>query len=187
MNRLFIIFCFMASVRATKPVAIKLVDIEVLTFKKNHQTTTAKSLSFPQLKCSGQNCKHAPDVVKCVNVGIDDYGEVNWRCEADLPSWLSFGKVDISCEGFPKGSANVLVGSCRFKYSLFGTNPSIGGYLIIALIVFIIGCKYPCCGAGLVIAAALLPRKKRGGRKGIWGSSTTRRTAKAFVSKTHIR
>ena len=72
MNRLFIIFCLMASVRATKPVAIKLVDIEVLTFKKNHQTTTAKSLDFPQLKCYGQNCKHAPDVVQCVNVGIDD-------------------------------------------------------------------------------------------------------------------
>ena len=199
MNKLFVIFCFMASVHATKPTAVKLTDIQVLTLKKNYLTTTAKSLSLTQLECSGYNCKHAPDVVQCTNSGIDDRGEVNWSCEGDLPTGLSFKNACISCEGFPKGSGNVLVGSCRFKYSLssahrgHNTPASIGAIMIITFVIIVGACN--CPGAllgGIALGAALGGGgRRRRGRRGIWGGSSggtsDRRTAKAFVSKTHIR
>ena len=195
MNKLFVIFCFMASVRATKPTAVKLTDIKVLTFKKNYLTTTAKSLPLTQLECSGYNCKHAPDVVQCTNSGIDDRGEVNWSCEGDLPTGLSFKNACVSCEGLPKGSGNVLVGSCRFTYSLsssrreHNTPASIGAIMIITFVIIVGACN--CPGAllgGIAIGAALGGGgRRRRGRRGICGGKSGRRTAKAFVSKTHIR
>ena len=199
MNKLFVTFCFMASVHATKPNAVKLTDIKVLTFKKNYLTTTTKSLPLTQLECSGYNCKHAPDVVQCTNSGIDDRGEVNWSCEGDLPTRLSFKNACVSCEGFPKGSGNVLVGSCRFKYSLssaprgHNTPASIGAILIITFVIIVAACN--CPGAllgGIALGAALGGGgRRRRGRGGIWGGNSGgksgRRTAKAFVSKTHIR
>ena len=193
----------MASVHATKPTAVKLTDIKVLTLKKNYLTTTAKSLPLTQLECSGYNCKHAPDVVQCTNSGIDDRGEVNWSCEGDLPSWLSFKNPGVSCEGFPKGSGDVLVGSCRFTYSLSSarrgnennTPASIGAILFITLVIIVAACQCPCGSAAVLGAAAFAAsggrRHRSRGRRGIWGASgggtSGRRTAKAFVSKTHIR
>ena len=199
MNKLFVIFCFMASVHATKPNAVKLTDIKVLTFKKNYLTTTTKSLPLTQLECSGYNCKHAPDVVQCTNSGIDDRGEVNWSCEGDLPSWLSFKNPGVSCEGFPKGSGDVLVGSCRFTYSLssahreHNTPASIGAILIITFVIIVAACN--CPGAllgGIALGAALggggrRRRRRRGICGGRSGGKSGCRTAKAFVSKTHIR
>ena len=193
----------MALCHAAKPTAVKLKDIKVLTLKKNYLTTTAKSAPLTQLECSGYNCKHAPDVVQCTNSGIDDRGEVNWSCEGDLPSWLSFKNPGVSCEGFPKGSGDVLVGSCRFTYSLssarreHNTPVSIGAIMIITFVI-IVGASN-CPGAllgGIALGAALggrSRRRRRGrcGRRGIWGGSSGgksgRRTAKAFVSKTSIR
>ena len=37
------------------------------------------------------------EVVQCTAVGFDG-ASVQWRCEADLPSHLRFGRTEVSCE-----------------------------------------------------------------------------------------
>ncbi|KXN84736.1 hypothetical protein AN958_12163 [Leucoagaricus sp. SymC.cos] len=98
---------------------IELVKIPSLTFYKDSWTQARRTSAIPQLTCVGKPCKlYQPEAVRCVNLGGSGT-DVDWKCEADLPEALRFGKVEVSCEGWSKpGDPFVLKGSCGLQYRL---------------------------------------------------------------------
>jgi hypothetical protein len=106
---------------------VLLRDVKVLTLERGKMTTSRRSAPIPQLQCvGGSACRYSeyfPSVVQCYNMGIDDNGEVQWRCEADLDPDVKFGKVTVSCEGFDSpDDPYILQGSCGLEYHLEFTN-----------------------------------------------------------------
>jgi hypothetical protein len=56
--------------------------------------------------------------VQCRQEGHDGISP-QWTCNADLPSSLAFGPLEVVCEGWSKaGDSNVLAGSCALEYEL---------------------------------------------------------------------
>ncbi|KZV84649.1 DUF1183-domain-containing protein, partial [Exidia glandulosa HHB12029] len=98
---------------------VKLSDIESLTFYAGEKTAARRTSPIDQLKCIGKPCRtYKPDVVRCINTGGIGV-EVDWKCEADLPSTLRLGRVEVSCEGWSRaGDPDVLKGSCGLEYHL---------------------------------------------------------------------
>lgn len=98
---------------------VALDSIRSLTFYKGEYTKARRTTPIQQLTCVGRPCNlYQPDVVRCVNEGGRGL-DVEWKCEADLPEQLRFGRVDVSCEGWSKpGDPNVLKGSCGLEYRL---------------------------------------------------------------------
>jgi len=98
---------------------VELAKIKSLTFYKDSYTAARRTSSLPQAVCVGKPCKlFQPDVVRCVSLGGTGT-EVNWKCEADLPDTLRFGRVEVSCEGWSSpGDPYVLKGSCSLEYRL---------------------------------------------------------------------
>ncbi|KAH9902487.1 hypothetical protein C8Q73DRAFT_635024 [Cubamyces lactineus] len=98
---------------------VALAKISALTFYKDELTSSRRGPPVPQLTCIGKPCRlYQPDVVRCVNVGGSGT-DVDWKCEADLPDSLRFGKVEVSCEGWDgPGDPYVLKGSCGLEYRL---------------------------------------------------------------------
>ncbi|KAJ9110934.1 hypothetical protein QFC20_002700 [Naganishia adeliensis] len=107
----------MRSSRADK---VLLQSIKTLTFHKDAVTKARRTTPIPQLTCKGKACKRfQPDVVQCTNTGDDGLGNVQWKCEADMPSSFRFGPVEVSCEGYNRpGDRYVLQGSCGLEYNL---------------------------------------------------------------------
>ncbi|TFK40408.1 hypothetical protein BDQ12DRAFT_680895 [Crucibulum laeve] len=99
---------------------VELAKIPSLTFYADSVTTARRTSALPQLVCHGAPCKlFQPEVVRCVNLGGGVGTDVDWKCEADLPESLRFGKVEVSCEGYSKpGDPYVLKGSCSLDYRL---------------------------------------------------------------------
>ncbi|KAL4066893.1 DUF1183-domain-containing protein [Scleroderma citrinum] len=98
---------------------IALDSIPALTFYKNALTNARRTSPIAQLVCVGKPCSlYQPEVVRCTNIGGSGVG-VDWKCEADLPSSLRFGKVEVSCEGWSgPGDPYVMKGSCALEYHL---------------------------------------------------------------------
>jgi len=98
---------------------VALAKIPALTFYKDSVTLSRRTSSIPQLVCIGKACDlYMPEVVRCENIGGEG-GEVDWKCEADLPESLRFGRVEVSCEGWSgPGDSYVLKGSCGVEYRL---------------------------------------------------------------------
>ncbi|TRM64220.1 hypothetical protein BD626DRAFT_491139 [Schizophyllum amplum] len=96
-----------------------LESIPALTFYAGEETVARRSDPIPQLTCIGNPCKlYQPEVVRCENIGGKGT-EVEWKCQADLPEALRFGRVDVSCEGYSRpGDSHVLKGSCGLQYRL---------------------------------------------------------------------
>ncbi|KIR89593.1 hypothetical protein I304_06595 [Cryptococcus deuterogattii CBS 10090] len=92
---------------------IPLSGIKTLTFYADKYTAGRRTSPIPQLTCQGPGCKiFQPDVVQCTNMGDDGLGNVQWKCDTDLPSSLRLGKVDVSCEGWSaKGDPDILQGT----------------------------------------------------------------------------
>nr|KIR44270.1 hypothetical protein I312_06516 [Cryptococcus bacillisporus CA1280] len=103
---------------------IPLGGIKTLTFYADKYTAGRRTAPIPQLTCQGPGCKiFQPDVVQCTNMGDDGLGNVQWKCDTDLPSSLRLGKVDVSCEGWSaKGDPDILQGSCGLTYNLYKVN-----------------------------------------------------------------
>ncbi|CAB5182908.1 unnamed protein product [Rhizophagus irregularis] len=54
---------------------------------------------------------------------LDWMDKSNWKCEADLPKSLKFGRLKVTCEGYEHPNDQyVLKGSCGLKYTLYLTN-----------------------------------------------------------------
>lgn len=98
---------------------VELAKISALTFYKDALTAARRTDAWPQLKCIGSACKlYQPEVVRCVNLGGSGT-DVDWKCEADLPESLRFGRVEVNCEGWSHpGDKYVLKGSCALEYRL---------------------------------------------------------------------
>ncbi|KAH7919508.1 DUF1183-domain-containing protein [Leucogyrophana mollusca] len=98
---------------------IALDSIPALTFYKNSITAARRTSPIAQLICLGKPCfLYQPEVVRCKNIGGSGT-DVDWKCEADLPSSLRFGKVEVSCEGWNgPGDPYVMKGSCSLEYNL---------------------------------------------------------------------
>jgi hypothetical protein len=98
---------------------IALESIPGLTFYKNALTAARRTSPIAQLVCLGKACGlYQPDVVRCTNIGGSGT-DVDWKCEADLPSSLRFGRVEVSCEGWNgPGDPYVMKGSCSLEYNL---------------------------------------------------------------------
>ncbi|KAF9223664.1 DUF1183-domain-containing protein [Gyrodon lividus] len=98
---------------------IALESIPALTFYKNSLTAARRTSPIAQLVCIGKPCAlYQPEVVRCGNIGGSGI-DVDWKCEADLPSSLRFGKVWVSCEGWSgPGDPYVMKGSCSLEYHL---------------------------------------------------------------------
>lgn len=100
--------------------AIRLQDVQVLTFTKGEHTNSRKRSSILQLKCVGGSAKgeYEPYTAMCRNIGFDGR-DVAWKCEADLPVEFSLGKVTVTCEGFDSSKDSyVLKDSCGLEYNL---------------------------------------------------------------------
>ncbi|POY74970.1 hypothetical protein BMF94_1946 [Rhodotorula taiwanensis] len=110
----------------TRSQRIPLSSLSALTLHSNRRTASRRLPAVPQLACTGSLCREfTPDVVQCVAVGSDGVGGLEWKCEADLPSGLRFGEVDVSCEGWDgPNDPNILRGSCGLRYSLVKASPS---------------------------------------------------------------
>lgn len=107
------------------PGPVLLTEIQALTLRRGALTTARRGAAMPQLTCRGPHCAaHEPDVVQCINQGTDGVG-VQWSCKADMPEWMRFGVMDVSCEGYARpGDAYVLGGSCALTYELVGSAPA---------------------------------------------------------------
>jgi hypothetical protein len=106
---------------------VLLEQVQALTFARGRLTSGRRSSPVQQLSCVAGDCASAaePEVVQCRNVGLDDTGEVQWRCEARLPSNYELGTTDVSCEGYDSRTDRfVLAGSCGLEYTLRRTGPS---------------------------------------------------------------
>jgi hypothetical protein len=82
--------------------AVRLRDVEVLTFNKGAWTTFRRSSAVPQLKCIGGSASTHSDVVQtiqCRNVGFDGT-DVNWKCETNIKDQYDLGKSYVTCEGY---------------------------------------------------------------------------------------
>ncbi|KAF8442473.1 hypothetical protein L210DRAFT_3611834 [Boletus edulis BED1] len=98
---------------------IALENIPAITFYKGSVTAARRTAPIAQLVCLGKPCAmYQPEVVRCRNIGGSGVN-VDWKCEADLPSSLRFGKVEVSCEGWSgPGDPYVMKGSCCLEYHL---------------------------------------------------------------------
>lgn len=58
--------------------------------------------------------------MQCTNTGVDDRGEPQWDCSADIPRAFRLGRTDVSCEGYSKPTdPYILRGSCGVEYELW--------------------------------------------------------------------
>ena len=52
-----------------------------------------------------------------------------FQCEADLPSYLKLGRVEVTCEGFDHpDDPYILRGSCGLEYTMEQVGPSPQAY-----------------------------------------------------------
>lgn len=96
-------------------------DIKTLTLSKGRLTRGRRSAPIYQTKCvGGDACNYfAPEVFSCKNIGTDDTGNVQWKCQAQMEDLYRLGRTSVSCEGYSfKGDQNVLQGSCGVEYTL---------------------------------------------------------------------
>ncbi|CAE6448798.1 unnamed protein product [Rhizoctonia solani] len=100
------------------PERVPLSAIKTLVLYADESTKSRRTSPVPQLECTGSVCHDfQPSSVYCTKAGDSD-----WKCEADLPASLRFGKLHVSCEGWDRpGDPYVFKGSCGLTYSLVRT------------------------------------------------------------------
>jgi len=114
---------------------VLLTSVQSLTLHRGQQTTGRRSSPVPQLKCVGgsaQRSNSQPDVVQCYNKGNNGQ-DVQWKCDAELPSNIKFGRIQVTCEGYDEpNDPYILQGSCGLEYNLEYTGnqrgSNYGGY-----------------------------------------------------------
>lgn len=111
---------------------VLLEDLRALTFVDGEWTAARRGDPRPQLSCHGSACRTLrPRAVQCVQ-----RGNLQWKCEAQLPSSYDLGTVHVSCEGWDRpDDAYILRGSCALEYELVrssGTHASWPGLVVMA-------------------------------------------------------
>jgi len=103
--------------------AMLLSDVKTLQFRAGeYAVNTRTPEDIPRLTCAYNPLEgkvRTPDNVICKNKGLDDGGNVVWKCEADMDDALAFDNIQVSCEGynFP-GDKYIRAGSCALTYTL---------------------------------------------------------------------
>jgi hypothetical protein len=105
---------------------IHLSDVQTLTFQRGELTRSNKNQRVDKVTCLGGCEVVGSDVIsqaRCKNDGIDDMGDVNWRCTASIPKGCRFYETTVSCERFRDENGNfdpdddfIVPGSCAFEY-----------------------------------------------------------------------
>ncbi|CAH8580921.1 unnamed protein product [Heterobilharzia americana] len=113
-----LLFCFCEA----KSDRILLRNIDALTFYHDRLAQSRKGYRLPQLKCIGGSGfkypEYYPKTVQCYNRGFDGR-EVQWECKAELDKAVSFGPVNVNCEGYDYPEDDyILHGSCALEYEL---------------------------------------------------------------------
>ena len=99
---------------------VSVVDLLSVSLSQGEMTNARRSSPVPQMSCKGGPCQYAPTTAMCRNIGFDG-SDVTWKCEAELPKGVKFGKVEVSCEGHgSRDDEYVLKGSCGLEYQLVG-------------------------------------------------------------------
>jgi len=103
--------------------SVLLGQVTALTFVRGQYTTGRRSSPVVQLQCNGgeagRESQLMPPSVQCRNVGTDSYGNVQWKCEAELDSSVKFGETVVNCEGYSyPDDPYILKGSCGLEYTL---------------------------------------------------------------------
>ena len=108
--------------------AILLSNVHSLTLRTNRLTSSRRVSPISQLTCTGPSrriCQlYTIETMRCVNAGYDyDKEDVQWTCNADLPSEFKLGSTDVICEGYRSSDDKwVLKGSCGVEYRLLLTD-----------------------------------------------------------------
>ncbi|CAH7668453.1 hypothetical protein PPACK8108_LOCUS2965 [Phakopsora pachyrhizi] len=105
---------------------VLLSSIQTLTFFDGEKTAYRRSSPVDQLTCKGYACSsYRPDVIQCYNQGGSG-SDIQWKCEADLPSKLKLGRVEVGCEGWrDSDDPYILKDSCGLTYTLKSIDPSV--------------------------------------------------------------
>eukprot|EP00771_Trimastix_marina_P003988 gnl/Trimastix_PCT/712.p1 GENE.gnl/Trimastix_PCT/712~~gnl/Trimastix_PCT/712.p1 ORF type:complete len:366 (+),score=44.66 gnl/Trimastix_PCT/712:82-1098(+) len=105
--------------------SVKLSTVQTLTFDQRMMTTARRSSPIPQIQCVGgsaMSCpaQDKPAVIQCRNMGAGMNGpeDIQWKCEAEVPSNYKLGQTTVSCEGYDSPEDDyVLKGSCGVEYT----------------------------------------------------------------------
>lgn len=104
---------------------VLLRDVNSLLFKDGYMTHSRRVAPIPQLRCIG-DCQFKPTEIGCQNVGLDDSGNIKWRCETNHNKNYQVGNFKVSCEGYHHSTdPYVLKGSCGLSYEM---KPKPGAY-----------------------------------------------------------
>lgn len=102
---------------------VLLRDVTALTLRRGAVTAGRRGSGVAQLACvAGPACgsRHEPDVVQCTQAGFDGV-DVQWKCDAELPAGVKFGRLSVSCEGYEyPDDPYITAGSCGLEYELLG-------------------------------------------------------------------
>ncbi|CAH8297827.1 unnamed protein product, partial [Schistosoma turkestanicum] len=101
---------------------VLLRDVDVITLHHDKFAQSRKGYRLPQLKCVGGSGfkypQYYPRVAQCYNRGFDGH-DVQWECKAELDKSVSFGSVNVNCEGYDYPEDEyILHGSCALEYEL---------------------------------------------------------------------
>ena len=107
---------------------VRLSDVQTLTFQRGEFTRSNKNQRVEKVTCLSGCDEVGEDIVsqsRCKNDGMDDLGDVNWRCTASIPKGCRFLDTTVSCERFRDEYGHydededwIVPGSCAFEFSL---------------------------------------------------------------------
>nr|CAH8864006.1 unnamed protein product [Trichobilharzia regenti] len=105
-----------------KPGRVLLKNVDVITLYHDKFAESRKGYRLPQLKCVGGSGfkypEYYPKVVQCYNRGFDGR-DVQWECKAELDKEVTFGPINVNCEGYDYPEDDYIVhGSCALEYEL---------------------------------------------------------------------
>jgi len=117
-------FCYKPTNVCFDPVSTK-----SLIFQANTYSTCSRVAPILQLNCIDNAiglCKYYTNKISnmmCSNTGVDEKGEVIWKCQSTIPSEISLGVTTVSCEGCVNSTSKEKIsGSCAVFYQLVKNN-----------------------------------------------------------------
>jgi hypothetical protein len=114
-----ILFFLILALVSAQP-AVRLTNVEALTFNRNAMTTGRRSAPVQQMTCLGSYCNYdnMPTTMQCYNKGHNGL-DVVWKCEAQLKPGFKLGTTNVNCEGYNyPDDPFILAGSCGVEYEL---------------------------------------------------------------------
>ena len=99
-------------------------DIPVLIVRAGELATRKRTGPQQQMQCTGGSASKMADLfpreMRCLNMGVDDQGRVNWDCRAsDLDKRVRVENAEVVFEGYSgPGDEYVRVGSGVVRYEL---------------------------------------------------------------------